>query len=271
MSCFLGITREREFSPGRVEDDTAILDGVAAVLRDRGHDVDVFDSDLEHWPRLRSDALIFAMCQGPRALARLREWEGTGVRIVNPPEAIFNCQRHRTIPLLQAAAVGLPESILVDAGDPPPLPEWISDVGAWLKRGDVHATDADDVAYVADADAALTGVRRFHRRGIARVVVQRHIPGVVLKFYAVRGSFFHCVAAADAPDAPGNILTELDRVGQRAASQLGVEVYGGDCVYGDDGALSLIDLNDWPSYRPCRASAATAIANYLEAQKDTRK
>jgi hypothetical protein len=262
VSHFVGVTRERVFSPGRVEDDAAILDGVAAILRERGHDVDVLDSDSERSPWPRREALVFVMCQGPRALARLREWQQTGVRIINSPAAILNCQRHRTIPLLQRAGVGLPASVLIDTGDPAPLPDWLDEAGAWLKRGDVHATETDDVVYVADTEAVLRSLRRFGDRGIARVVVQRHIPGMVLKFYAVRGSFFHCVQ-----ETPAAVLTELDRVGQLAASRLGVEIYGGDCVYGQDGALSLIDLNDWPSYRPCRASAATAIADYLEAQK----
>ena len=264
---FLGITRERVFSPGRVEDDAAILHGVAAALRERGHDVDVFDADSEDWPRPGDDTLVFVMCQGARALAQLREWEQRGVRIVNAPEGILNCQRQRTIPLLQEAGVGLPESILVDAGAASPLPDWVSEAGAWLKRGDVHATEADDVAYVTAPDVALEGLRRFKERGIARVVVQRHVAGVVLKFYAVRGSFFHCVSVAGALEVPREIRAGLGRVGQSAAARLGVEIYGGDCVYGKDGALSLIDLNDWPSYRPCRASAAKAIADYLEAQK----
>jgi hypothetical protein len=262
VSHFVGVTRERVFSPGRVEDDAAILHAVAAVLRERGHGVEVLDADSERWPWPRREAVVFVMCQGPRALAQLREWQQSGVRIINAPAAILNCQRHRTIPLLQGAGVGLPASILIDTGDAVPLPDWLDKAGGWLKRGDVHATEADDVVHVTDVAAARRALRRFKDRGIATVVAQRHIPGMVLKFYAVRGSFFHCVQ-----EAPAAVLAELDRVGQLAASRLGVEIYGGDCVYGKDSALSLIDLNDWPSYRPCRASAAPAVADNLEAPK----
>ena len=34
------------------------------------------------------------------------------------------------------------------------------------------------------------------------------------------------------------------------------------------GGLTLIDLNDWPSFAPCRDAAAAAIANYLVRRMD---
>ncbi len=33
----------------------------------------------------------------------------------------------------------------------------------------------------------------------------------------------------------------------------------------EDGTLSLIDINDWPSFAPCRQLAAPAIARYVMA------
>jgi hypothetical protein len=265
---FLGITRERVYSPGRVEDDAAVLNEVARHLGERGHQVRVFDADSDQWPQPAAGTLVFAMCQGPRALGRLRAWEGDGVRVINRPDGILNCQRHRTIPLLNDAGVGLPASVLVDTTGEAKLPAWIDETEAWVKRGDVHATEADDVRLVADAAQARAALKRFSDRGIAAAVIQRHAPGVVLKFYAVRGSFFHCVRTAETPDLPDAVLREIDARGRAAAERLGVEVYGGDCVYGTNSALSLIDLNDWPSYRSCRASAAVAIADYLRAQKE---
>lgn len=271
MTDFLGITREPVYSPGRVEDDAAVLRAVARCLDERGHDVDVFDVDTDEWPQPHPDTVVFAMCQGPRALEHLASWERAGIRVINRPEGILNCQRHRTIPLLSGANVGLPESVIVDATGDADLPSWLGESGAWIKRGDVHATEADDVVYVADATAARDALGRFRARGIAAAVVQRHVPGVVLKFYAVRGSFFHCVQTNGAPQIAAATLRAIDDLGQAAAARLRVEVYGGDCIYGNDGALSLVDLNDWPSYRSCRASAAVAIADYVQAQKESQK
>lgn len=262
---FIGITRERVYSPGRVEDDAAVLGEVVRHLRSRGRRVDVFDGDAGEWPQPERLAIVFAMCQGPRAVEQLFRWERAGIRIINRPDGILNCQRHRTIPLLRSASVGLPESVMVNTAGETPLPDWISERGAWIKRGDVHATDADDVTRVADHIAARGALRRLHDRGIGTAVMQRHVDGLVLKFYAVRGSFFHCVQTDTT--VPGGVLRKIDALGQAAAARLDVEIYGGDCVYGKDGSLALIDLNDWPSYRSCRASAAVAIADYLQAQK----
>lgn len=268
MSDFLGITREREFSPGRVADDEAILREVAACLAARGHRVQVHDADAAPWPQPRSGVVVFAMCQGPRAIERLFDWEQRGIRIVNRPQAILNCQRRRSIALLRDAAVGLPESVVVDTRGEAALPDWVAAEGAWVKRGDVHATQAGDVVRAEDAARVRDALRRLRTRGIAAAVVQRHIPGVVLKFYAVHNSFFDCVPAASAGGVPTAALRRIARIGSAAAARLGVEIYGGDCVHAEGGELSLIDLNDWPSYRTCRAPAAAAIADYILAQKD---
>ena len=58
-----------------------------------------------------------------------------------------------------------------------------------MKRGDVHATESDDVVFVHEAEAAANAVNRFRQRGIARAVLQRHIAGDVIKFYAVGDDF----------------------------------------------------------------------------------
>ncbi len=266
MSTFLGITRERVFSPGKVEDDSAILHLVAQELRQPGHAVAVVAGDDERWPEPAGDTIVFAMCQGPRALERLRRWEARGVRVINRPEAILNCQRQRTVPALMQAGTPFPRSVLVASGGEPMLPEWIANGGAWVKRGDVHATEADDVVFVDSAAAARAVLRRFRERRIERAVLQRHVAGSVLKFYAVQQRFFHCVGPrGDAALAPETVR-RIDTVGQQAARVLNVEVYGGDCVHGVDGEVTLIDLNDWPSYAACRREAAREIAGYLLAQ-----
>jgi len=270
MSRFLGITREPVFSPGRVADDSAILHLVADELRQQGHTVAVIGGDDERWPEPAVGAIVFAMCQGARALERMQRWEARGVRIVNRPEGILNCQRHRTVPALVQAGTAFPESLLVETAAVPALPDWIVESGAWVKRGDVHATEGGDVVFADGAAKVRGALRRFRERGVERAVVQRHVAGTVLKFYAVRGRFFHCVrpqgSAAPAPDT----LRRIDALGQGAARVLNVEVYGGDCVHSVNGALSLIDLNDWPSYAPCRSEAAREIAGYLLAQRIAR-
>ena len=56
---------------------------------------------------------------------------------------------------------------------------------------------------------------------------------------------------------------------QRAADIMEVKIYGGDCIVSEDGTIRIIDFNDWPSFAPCRAEAAPAIAKcVLKAIKD---
>jgi hypothetical protein len=263
MTGFLGITRERIFSPGKVDHDRAILEATAVCLQQQGQRVSILNADEDHWPEPANDTVVFAMCQGARALARLRQWEARGVRIVNRPTGIVNCQRHRTIAALAAAAVPFPTSVLLDTSAVAALPVWLTSGGIWVKRGDVHATEADDVLFVENADAARAALERFRLRGISHAVLQPHMPGIVMKFYAVRGRFFHAVPPRG-PEVPGaDVVSGIDALGRQAARALQVEIYGGDCVVGVNGALTLIDLNDWPSYAPCRADAAREIAAYL--------
>ncbi len=61
----------------------------------------------------------------------------------------------------------------------------------------------------------------------------------------------------------------MNELAEAAAAALELEVYGGDCVCDRDQILSLIDLNDWPSYARCRFGAAQAIASYLTEQTGT--
>jgi len=268
MSRFLGITREPVFSPGKVADDHAILETVADELRARGNDVSVIDADAERWPEPTSATIVFAMSQGARALERLSAWHARGIRIINRPAAILNCQRYRTIAAFsRQSEVAFPESVLVSSAAAVPLPAWIAEGGAWVKRGDVHATETDDVVFVDSAAAARAALQRFRLRRIEQAVIQRHVPGTVVKFYAVRGRFFYCVRAAKGDEIPTPVVAQLNVLGRRAAETLGVEIYGGDCVYSAPWGLTLIDLNDWPSYAPCRVRAAGEIAVYLHAQK----
>lgn len=266
MSRFFGITREHVFSPGKIEADAAVLETVAARLRALGHVVSVCSADAPQWPDADGASAVFTMCQGAVALERLARWAAAGLRVVNSPQGILNCQRHRTIALLARADVPFPPSVLVHTGEPALLPAWVSG-GAWVKRGDFHATQAADVVQVEGVDAAQAALNAFDARGIRHAVVQQHVAGTVVKFYAVRGSFFHCVPPPGGAPLAAAVLARLRALGERAAHVLGVEIYGGDCVYDSrEGNLVLIDLNDWPSYAPCCAEAATYIAAYLDAR-----
>jgi hypothetical protein len=261
---FLGIARERVYSPGKVEDDRAILDAVADHLR-ATHSVAVVSAD-DPLPAVTATTVVFAMGQGPAALAAMRDWEAAGVRVINSVTGIENAHRRRMLAAFAHHRVPHPDSVVLEADPRAALPAWVEQ-GAWLKRGDVHATEPDDVVRVADGDAARTALAAFARRGIATACLQRHVDGAVVKFYAVRdGAFFAWFG--DVELAPATVAA-LQRLAEHGAAALELDVFGGDCVCDGNGDLWLIDLNDWPSYGRCRFRAAEAIASYVSQARNS--
>src|SRR5438270_13135952 len=87
----LGIYREERFSPGKEQDDRAILDAAAAALRAGGVEVRMLDGD-RLTPLAERPALIFAMCQSAAALLWLDEAVKRTL-VHNHPDAIRSCNR----------------------------------------------------------------------------------------------------------------------------------------------------------------------------------
>jgi hypothetical protein len=274
MTRLLAIHREKAYSPGRHQsNDPLLLEQVADRLRAGGLAVGV-RTMAEVKGEWREAALIFSMCQGRAALDRLAEWEGEGARIVNRPGAAINTYRDRLPALMRAAGVPFPETELVSTAGPPgpkgPGLRAIDGVGPgsierrlWLKRGGVHASVSADVQSVDSAAALERGLAEFASRGIELAAVQAHCPGDEIKFYGVgSGDFFHWFHPGQARSTPFDSM-ELTSLASLAARAAGLEIFGGDAIVSPSGALTLIDLNDWPSFAPCRDAAADAIADHL--------
>ncbi len=83
----LGIYREPEFSPGKVEADAAILDATLAELKHEGIDIQTMDAvSFAAGAPPRAD-LVLPMCQGPHALNRLASVEQAGAIAINSASA----------------------------------------------------------------------------------------------------------------------------------------------------------------------------------------
>src|ERR1700747_1395832 len=108
-SCW-GIYRESTHSPGRIEDDRAILDSVGAALAARGFNVKLIAPDAEFDTQF---ANIFVMCERGTILDRLQNAEKMGSIIVNSPDAIHNTYRHRMVELFARHRVSAPVSQIV--------------------------------------------------------------------------------------------------------------------------------------------------------------
>jgi hypothetical protein len=285
----IGLYREAEYSPGRHRsNDAHIIELVAESLGSRGFRVDLLTLEDAAAAR-RSAAIVFSMCQGRAALDTLARWELEGTRVVNSPRASLNTYRDRLPAVMRAAHVPFPETRLVStrgltadagavAGDVPG--------GVWLKRGDVHASVSADVQWIDSIAALKAGLEEFATRDIAHAALQRHRVGKEIKFYGVAGgAFFHWYFSEtnmkpsigeevrrkpDTTDpAPAMVDADaLQRLAEDAAAAAGLEIFGGDVIVGPSGELTVIDLNDWPSFAPCRGRAAGAIADYLMRRVD---
>jgi hypothetical protein len=262
----VGVARESLYSPGDFEAaDRGILEATGRALAEQGADVEIVEADAP-LAAFEGARLVFAMCQGPAALETLRALVRAGHTLVHEAEAIEACHRVQLVPKLAEADLPRPEAHMVTSGAPEPEAlAWVDaqgDAGVWVKRGDVHATQAGDVRRVRGAEEARKALAELASRDVERAVFEAHAPGRTVKFYAVRGTgFFRAypeggTEVSDPPQAWRDVA-------DRAAEALGLSVYGGDVVVDASGNALLVDLNDWPSFSRCREAAAQAIAGSL--------
>jgi hypothetical protein len=260
----VGVFRETAHSPGRIDDDAAIMERVGEALAERGFSVELVTADAVIETRSTN---VLVMCERVAALDRLAAMEKAGAIVVNSPAAIRNTYRHRMVELFAQHHVSAPVSWIVatDASKRRPAD------CAWVKRYDFHATQPDDVIYAASEAGWRETLRRFSERDIPFVIAQEHVTGDLIKFYGVRSD----AAAADANWFQWFYHRDKGMLGHRfdvarlrqaaldAAAALGLEIFGGDAIIQANGEPMIIDLNAWPSYALYRDQAAQAIADHL--------
>lgn len=143
----------------------------------------------------------------------------------------------------------------------------------------------EDVSFVRHPQEAQEVLQEYFLRGIKRAVINRHLEGDLLKFYGVADTGFfywfypfeagHSKYGYEAINGAARGLTfdeaYLRDICARAAKELDVRIYGGDCIVDEDGTIRIIDFNDWPSFAPCRDEAGPHIAKcVMQAIKEHR-
>ncbi len=267
-----GIYRERAHSPGRVDDDAAIMDAVGESLRKRGFVVRLTHPETADEALQAEDANIFAMCERGAMLDRLKAAASRGATVINAPDAIGATYRHRMVELFALHGVDGPQSHVVatDANTARPHEK------VWIKRYDFHATQADDVLPAQSDSEWAVGLQHFAKRGMPFVVVQEHVPGDLVKFYGVtRGEppgawfdwFYHKnqTLSGHAFDP-----ARLRDAAVKGACACGLEIFGGDAIITAAGDMKIIDMNAWPSFALRRDRAAEAIATHLTQRFERR-
>ena len=133
----------------------------------------------------------------------------------------------------------------------------------WVKRGDVHAVHREDVTLVYSEEERKNIFREFNKRGIEYAVLQEHLEGDVIKFYSIKNSsFFHWYYLNGINHTPFD-KEQLFELASRSAEILGLDIFGGDAIISPDGSISIIDINDWPSFAPIREQSSKKIAQLI--------
>jgi glutathione synthase/RimK-type ligase-like ATP-grasp enzyme len=259
----IGIYREMEFSPGKVEADAAILDAVLAELASHGIETEAFDAKtfVASTAAAADAEIILAMCQSESALRRLAELESNGAVAVNSALAIRNCYRDLLGAGLLRARVPSPDGVLLATASPIDMRRLSAldlEAGVFVKRGDLHALAPQDVQEVRGRAELATTLADFARRGIALVYVQQAATGHTVKFYGVSGAEYFNVIAQEG-EVSEEVARALAEAAGVAATALGLEAWGGDALVDGD-RFAIVDFNDWPSFSRVRAPAARAIA-----------
>jgi len=265
---YLGVSRAELYSPNRVSGDASVFRAVASELERHGHEVICFsEQELTAIP----DGIdgIFHMARSSEALAVIGRAD---VPVTNTVQAVMNCGRARQTELLKDSGL-IPESLICKTGG---VPLGWNTFPCWIKRADSHAVDRDDVQFIQDAGECNNAMLGFSERGMKECVLQAHVHGWLVKFYGVRGfGLTDCYAATekegkfglerynDQPDQACVDMVALTDAANRASDLLGADVYGGDAVVEDDGKITIIDFNDWPSFRTCTVGAAQKIAQLI--------
>lgn len=269
----LGILREVQNSPNRETDDALILKAVLAELESLG--VRATLATPEEFDALADvsgfDAVL-PMCESYPRIMRIDKLAPHGSTLwLNPASAVLNCYRANMTRLLSGRCdVRFPPTELRQVADGPGKPPsgFAAPEGWWLKRGDVHNTCDHDVVRARTWPEAAPILADFASREILQHVIQPHIDGDLVKFYGVGPGrwftwFYHDpVRARRIPF----VLDALAGQAKAGAEALGLEVFGGDAIISPGGAITVIDLNSWPSFALVRREAAVQISWHIQAR-----
>ena len=241
----IAIRRDVRYSLNAEQKDREIL---ASVIQCLGGDIPMID-EAQLTDEHKADVYL-SMGRLPATLQVLRKRAVAGALVINTPKAVEACERKNIVKLMRTHHI--------------PMPPEKGEHGYWLKRGDALAQRDSDVVFCQDEDELRKRKDEWEKRGILTCVESANVDGDLVKFYCVGHNFFRWYRLRASEQGYAFDAKELHRHACRLADIIGIDVFGGDCIVSEDGHFSIIDFNDWPSFSPCRAEAAQAIAQLLK-------
>lgn len=253
------IYRAERFSPNSVEKDRLIMDAVVELLRGDGFDVLCMHED--NCSITEDIDLCVTMSRSTCARDIII---GAGVCSINNAECADRCSKQNVRSVMRSNNI--------------PMSPDDGTYGYWVKRGDGQPQEKNDVVFAANSCEAESVAKLFKDRGIKEVTIEAHVPGDLVKFYAVEGTnFFRMYYPTD--DGGFKFDNELHNGNakhftfdkehlkqevMRLSRLLDTPVCGGDCIVRKDGTFAIIDFNDWPSFSRCRTEAAMAVLELIK-------
>jgi hypothetical protein len=275
----LGVHRNRKFSPNHIGNDDAIFSLTAKELVKMGCKISICSEDELLEMNEVTQPKIFTMARQKEVVKKLQDFENNGTQVINSAFGIENCYRTNLTNALNLNNVPVADSYIVPTSyNENDVFDKIDSKGYWIKRGDFHAIHKEDVSFAVTREEAKEILREYALRDIPDAVISGHLIGDLVKFYGVRGTDFffwfypydnNHHKYADYQSINGNSVyhafdaAHLKSVATDAAEVVGIAIYGGDAIVSKDGSFRIIDLNDWPSFAPCRDQAAGHIAHML--------
>jgi len=100
------------------------------------------------------------------------------------------------------------------------------DKGVWVKRGDVHSTDANDVQLHFNRSSIQNTLVWFQSRGVGLAVLQEHVPGDLIKFYGVLPQRWFRWFYQNPEKVPGHPFSveRVRKAAEMTAARLGLDV-----------------------------------------------
>lgn len=263
MRNIAGIRRAQLYSPNHISNDTLIFMQTVEHLIELGINIKIYEEQELEKVEI-NEHFIFSMAQGVTGTKILSKLEQQGKFILNSPQGSINSYRTNMVKILPEHKIPFPKSLVVTIDEKDKVT--FDDFNAkkiWLKRGDVHAVHREDVTLVYSEEERKNIFQEFENRGINEIILQEHLYGDVIKFYAIQGtSFFHWYYLNGINHTPFD-EKQLVELAHNSADAIKLEIFGGDAVISDDGTISIIDINDWPSFAPVRNEASKQIAELI--------
>lgn len=283
----LAISRDAVYSPNNEAKDAAIFSATLENLQNHGWLVDACSEDEWNDMDVRSVGESYsAIVQMSRKMSSLMRLERAQLPIFNAPRAVRTVAKSRemTLSLLQQVGIPVPRWWAYDPEEDemfmcePALQQLLP---GWVKAMREEGARLDDVHFVSTPLEADSCILQLAAEQVPDIVVTQHIDGELIKCYVVmtdeaiyslhwfrpQESGYSKFGEAEQHNRQlANVAVDeakIQALARQVGRTLGLQIFGFDAILQQDGSLTIVDVNDWPSFSVCRDEAAEAIAEMI--------